>query len=76
MTFTMPAVAGTVVPYKVSSPHAGGDTKAAEAIEASNEELGSVIIQVVSQAAAAIVRAIKEDLSKETKMRGKTPLLV
>ena len=76
VTFTMPAVAGTVVPYKVSSPHAGGDTKAAEAIEASNEELGSVIIQVVSQAAAAIVRAIKEDLSKETKMRGKTPLLV
>lgn len=94
VTFTLPAVAGTVVPYQVSSP-GSGRSKTAETIEASNEELGSIIIQVVTQAAAAIVRAIeengggdkpldraqllravKEDLSKETKMRGRTPLPV
>ncbi len=95
VTFTMPAVAGTVVPYGVKSPGTDRDSKAAETIEASNEELGSIVIQVVSQAAAAIVRAIednsggsgpidkarllralKDDISKETKMRGKSPLPV
>lgn len=94
VTFTIPAVAGMVVPYQVSSPDSGR-SKTAETIEASNEELGSIIIQVVNQAVAAIVRAIeenggdsksidraqllravKEDLSKETKMRGRTPLPV
>ena len=94
VTFKMPAVAGAVVPYQVFSPESGR-SRTAETIEASNEELGSIIIQVVNQAAAAIVRAIeesggnnspidrtrllravKEDLSRETKMRGKTPLPV
>ena len=59
VTFTVPAMAtGTVVPYSVSASTAGG-SNVTGAIEASNEELGSVIIQAVTNATTAIVTAIE-----------------
>lgn len=61
VTFTTPAMAtGTVVPYSVSASTAGGNSVAGT-IEASNEELGSVVIQAVTNAATAIVTAIEEN---------------
>lgn len=60
VNFAVPAVAtGAVMPYSVSasSDSTNGVTGA---IEASNEELGSVIIQSVTNATAAIVDAIQE----------------
>ncbi len=61
VTFTMPAMAtGTVVPYSVSASTAGGNNVTG-AIEASNDELGSVIIQAVTNATTAIVVAIEEN---------------
>lgn len=59
VTFTVPAMAtGTIVPYSVSASTAGGNNVTG-AIEASNEELGSVIIQAVTNATTAIVAAIE-----------------
>ena len=59
VTFTVPAMAtGTVVPYSVSASTAGGNNVTG-AIEASNEELGSVVIQAVTNATTAIVAAIE-----------------
>ena len=59
VTFTVPAMAtGTVVPYSVSASTAGG-SNVTGAIEASNDELGSVIIQAVTNATTAIVTAIE-----------------
>ena len=61
VTFTVPAMAtGTVVPYSVSAYTAGG-SNVTGAIEASNEELGSVIIQAVTNATTAIVAAIEDN---------------
>ena len=59
VTFTVPAMAtGTVVPYSVSASTAGS-SNVTGAIEASNDELGSVIIQAVTNATTAIVTAIE-----------------
>lgn len=59
VTFTVPAMAtGTIVPYSVSASTAGGNNVTG-AIEASNEELGSVVIQAVTNATTAIVAAIE-----------------
>lgn len=61
VTFTTPAMAtGTVVPYSISASTTGGNSVAGT-IEASNEELGSVVIQAVTNAATAIVTAIEEN---------------
>lgn len=61
VTFTVPAMAtGTAVPYSVSASSAGGNNVTG-AIEASNDELGSVIIQAVTNATTAIVTAIEEN---------------
>ena len=61
VTFTVPAMAtGTIVPYSVSASTAGGNNVTG-AIEASNEELGSVIIQAVTNATTAIVAAIEDN---------------
>ena len=59
VTFNVPAMAtGTIVPYSVSASTAGGNNVTG-AIEASNEELGSVVIQAVTNATTAIVTAIE-----------------
>ena len=61
VTFAVPAMAtGTVMPYSVSAAAQGGGNGVTGAIEASNEELGSIIIQSVTNATAAIVDAIQE----------------
>ena len=61
VTFAVPAMAtGTVMPYSVSAAAQGGGSGVTGAIEASNEELGSIIIQSVTNATAAIVDAIQE----------------
>lgn len=61
VTFAVPAMAtGTVMPYSVSAAAQGGGNGVTNAIEASNEELGSIIIQAVTNATAAIVDAIQE----------------
>ena len=61
VTFAVPAMAtGTVLPYGVSAAAQGGGNNVTSAIEASNEELGSIIIQAVTNATAAIVDAIQE----------------
>lgn len=61
VTFTVPAMAtGTIVPYSVSASTAGGNNVTG-AIEASNDELGSVIIQAVTNATTAIVAAIEDN---------------
>ena len=60
VTFAVPAMAtGTVMPYSVSAAAQGGGNGVTSAIEASNEELGSIIIQAVTNATAAIVDAIE-----------------
>ena len=61
VTFAVPAMAtGTIMPYSVSAAAQGGGNGVTNAIEASNEELGSIIIQAVTNATAAIVDAIQE----------------
>jgi len=61
VSFAVPAVAtGSVTPYSVSAATNGGGNGVTGAIEASNEELGSIIIQSVTNATAAIVDAIQE----------------
>lgn len=61
VTFTMPRIAtGSVVPYSVSATMSSGEN-ITETIEASNDELSSVIIQVVTNATAAIVKAIEDN---------------
>lgn len=60
VTFTTPAVANGVVPYRVTpTGTAGGDT-VSSTIEASNDELASVVTQVVTNATASIVAAIQQ----------------
>lgn len=61
VTFSAPVVATSgVIPYSVSTAAQGGGNGVTGAIEASNEELGSIIIQSVTNATAAIVDAIQE----------------
>lgn len=60
VTFTVPAIAGGVIPYNVSAYANGSQKGITDAITASNDELSSVIIQSVTNAAAAIVGAIQD----------------
>ena len=61
VTFSMPVVAKNgAVPYSVSTADAGnGGRGVSSAIEASNDELASVVIQSVTNATTAIVHAIQ-----------------
>ena len=59
ITYSAPVVAGSVMPYAVAP--GGADTSGiADVIEASNDELGSVIVQAVTNAASSIVNAIQQ----------------
>lgn len=61
VTFSVPAMAGSVLPYTVAaSANNGSQNGVTEAITASNDELSSVIIQSVTNATAAIVGAIQD----------------
>ena len=61
VTFSMPVVAKTgAVPYSVRAAEASGTGNSiSNAIEASNDELASVVIQAVANATTAIVGAIQ-----------------
>lgn len=60
VTFTTPAVANGAVPYKTAASAAsGGSADIGTTIEASNDELASVVTQVVTNATTAIVSAIQ-----------------
>lgn len=62
VTFSVPAMAGSVVPYTVAaSANNNSQNGVTEAITASNDELSSVIIQSVTNATTAIVSAIQEN---------------
>lgn len=62
VSFTVPAVASGAIPYQLMAESTdGGNTGIKGAIEASNEELASVVIQSVTNATAAIVRAIEDN---------------
>ena len=61
VAFRIPSVSvNSIQPYSVSASTAGGNNVTG-AIEASNEELGSVIIQAVTNATTAIVAAIEDN---------------
>lgn len=61
ITFAVPAVAGGVVPYKAAAAVAsGGGADIGTTIETSNDELASVVTQVVANATASIVTAIRD----------------
>ncbi len=61
VTFATPVVAkGSVMPYSVAASTNAGGTGVTTAIEASNEELASVITQVVTNATTNIVNAIQK----------------
>ena len=60
VTFATPTVAkGSVIPYSVAASTNAGGTGVTTAIEASNDELASVITQVVTNATTNIVNAIQ-----------------
>ena len=60
VTFATPTVAkGSVMPYSVAASTNAGGTGVTTAIEASNDELASVITQVVTNATTNIVNAIQ-----------------
>lgn len=62
VTFTAPAVASGAIPYQLMAVGAGGGNASIKgAIEASNDELASVVIQSVTNATVAIVRAIEDN---------------
>ena len=61
ITFAVPTVAGGVVPYKAAAAAAsGGGADIGTTIETSNDELASVVTQVVANATASIVTAIRD----------------
>ena len=61
VTFTVPSVASGVIPYQLMAEGTdGGNAGIKGAIEASNDELASVVIQSVTNATVAIVRAIED----------------
>lgn len=61
VTFAMPNVAiNSIIPYSVSASASSAGNDVENVITASNEELGSVIIQSVTNATTAIVNAIEE----------------
>lgn len=60
VTFATPAAAtGTVMPYDVAAKATNGSATLTDTITSSNEELGSVVIQSVTNATTAIVDAIQ-----------------
>ena len=61
VTFATPAIVdGGITPYSIRQKATGGGSGGlAETFEASNEELGSVVIQAVTNATSAIVDAIQ-----------------
>ena len=60
VTFATPTVAqGSVIPYSVSAATGTNPADVSSTIEASNDELASVIIQSVANAATSIVTAIQ-----------------
>ena len=61
VTFATPAIVdGGITPYSIRQKATGGGSGGlAETFEASNEELGSLVIQTVTNATAAIVDAIQ-----------------
>lgn len=60
VTFATPAAAtGTVMPYDVAAKATSGSATLTDTITSSNEELGSVVIQSVTNATTAIVDAIQ-----------------
>ena len=61
VTFATPAIVdGGITPYSIRQKATGGGSGGlAETLEASNEELGSVVIQAVTNATSAIVDAIQ-----------------
>ena len=62
VTFRTPALAdGTVMPYNVAAGLAGGSDALTGALEASNDELISALIQMFNNETLAIVRAIEEN---------------
>ena len=60
VTFTTPVVANGVVPYRVTPTGTAGGDNVSSTIEASNDELASVVTQVVTNATASIVAAIQQ----------------
>lgn len=60
VTFAVPSVASGAVPYSLKSADTANGGQLSSVIEASNNELGSVVIQSVTNATAAIVQAIQE----------------
>jgi len=62
VAFRTPALAdGSVVPYGVAAGAAGGSEALTGALEASNNELISALIQMFNNETLAIVRAIEEN---------------
>ena len=59
VTFTVPQMAAGIVPYKVAADSVSSNQISSEII-ASNEELGSVFIQAITNATFAIVNAIQQ----------------
>ena len=59
VTFTLPAAADSVVPYSLSGSATSGGDDVTEALETSNEELISVLLQLFNNSTAAIVDAIR-----------------
>lgn len=61
VTFTAPVVTNGVVPYRVAHAVGTGSTaNIGDAIEASNAEMSTALIQTITNTAAAIVNAIQE----------------
>lgn len=59
VTFKAPAISGSIVPYKIAaSAYGGGSADVGSVIEASNDELGSVVTQVVMNATNTMTNAI------------------
>lgn len=60
VTFSTPAIANGIVPYKTAASAAGStSTDVGTAISASNDELANVVTQVVANATTSIVAAIQ-----------------
>ena len=60
VTFTAPVIAQGAVPYRASAAASAESAEIGSVIEASNDELASVIVQTVTTATTAIVEAIRE----------------
>ena len=61
VTFTAPAMAHGAIPYSATATAGAGSEDIGAAIETSNDELASVIVQTVTNATTAIVGAIQEN---------------